>query len=262
MNSAWDVYESRAMTKREMWVHRTQTSLERRLLNSPSCQLVKVNGLEQRVSITHRTTHNEKRICAMPGEKLVHGGLVQFNDSIWLITEVDSDFEVYQRGLMKRCNHILRWIGKDGKLHEKWCIVEDGTKYLIGEASEEHITIGDARIAVTVGKDEETIELGRGLRFLIDDVDTPYPTAYQITKANRFFNTTNDNGVFRFILGEVVLTEADNIQHRIADFNNWMPPRELDGDHVDSEYTVAEIVEAAKEKVEAMPPQDEKKEWL
>lgn len=260
--SGWDIYEARMSTKRQMWVDRSRASFGRRLLDSPSCHVVRVNGVEQTLSITHRTTHTEKRVCAMPGEELKHGGLVEYNDSVWLITEVDTDNEIYQRGLMKRCNHVLRWISKDGKLKEKWCIVEDGTKYLIGEKSEEHITIGDARIAVTIGKDEDSIELDRGLRFLIDDEDIAHPTAYQITKANRFFNMTHGEGVFRFILNEVVLTDHDNIKHRIADYSNWLPPRELDGDHVDSEYTVVELVSEAKKKTEESPPEDTKKGWL
>lgn len=204
----------------------------------------------------------EKRICSMPGQTLKHGAILQYDDSIWLITQVDADTQVYQRGLMKRCNHVLRWISKDGTLKQKWCIVEDGTKYLIGERSEQKITIGDARIAVTIGKDEQTVELNRGLRFLIDDEDVENPTAYQITKANRFFNTTNGQGVFRFILNEVVLTDHDNIKHRIADFNNWMPQRELDGDHTDSEYTVVELVSEARKKTQENPPSDQKKGWL
>lgn len=257
----WGIYEERMKQKRDMWVERTKDNITRRLVASPSFHIVKINGEEQRVSITSRTTHKEKRICSMPGETLKHGGLVEYSDGVWLITDVDYETEVYQRGLMQRCNHILRWINQDGILREKWCIVEDGTKYLIGERSEDIMTIGDSRIAVTIGKDEATIELNRGLRFLIDDVDVQHPTVYQITKTNRFFSTTNNEGVFRFILNEVVLNDADNEKLRIADFSNWLPRRELDSDHKDSEYTVAEIVDAAKEKT-STPPSDDKEGWL
>jgi hypothetical protein len=251
--------------KRQMWVNRTSESIRRRAMTSPSTHLVTINGIEQYVSITHRAKISEKRICALPGEHLRHGGLVKFNSSTWLITEVDADNEVYERGLMRRCNHQLRWIGRDGIVRTKWCVVEDGTKYLIGEATSRYdnlMVIGDARIAVTIGKDDDTLELNRGLRFLIDDTDVSSPSAYQITKANRFFNTYEGEGVFRFILNEVVLTANDNISERIADYNNWMPVRELDGDHRDSDCTVAEIVEAAETKVNDNPPSDNKETWL
>lgn len=265
----WDAYRQRlgviGETKREMWVNRTRAAIARRAMASPSTHLVRINGEEQYVSITHRANISEKRISALPGEHLIHGGLVEFNTGVWLITELDADNEVYERGLMKRCNHQLRWIGRDGKVREKWCIVEDGTKYLIGEATSRYenlMVIGDARIAVTVGKDKDTLELNRGLRFLIDDSDVDRPLAYQITKANRFFNLYEGEGVFRFILNEVVLTENDNISERIGDYNSWMPVRELDGDHRDSDCTVAEIVEQAIDNVEENPPQGGKEEWL
>lgn len=264
----WDEYAERmgvtGDTKRDMWVARTKQSVLRRMVDSPSYRLVSINSIEQYVSITHRVNSMEKRICSRPGETLKHGGLVEFDGSKWLITDIDADSVIYSRGLMRRCNHILRWISKEGKLREKWCIVEDGTKYLIGEATARYdsiMTIGDARIAVTVGRDDETIELDRGLRFLIDDADAEHPQAYQITKSNRFFNAYDGEGVFRFILNEVTRTENDNIKERIADYTSWMPERALDSDHKDSEYTVAQIVSAAQEAA-SVPPSDEKENWL
>lgn len=252
-----------APTKREMWAKHTRESITRRAVDSLAIKHVRINGIWQDISVAHRTIANEKRIAALPGESLAPGGLVEFAGGKWLITEVDINNEIYERGLMKRCNHILRWISGDGTLKEKWCVVEDGTKYLVGEHSSEMVTIGDARIAVTVGKDSETIELDRGLRFLIDDADAVHPTAYQITKSNRFFNSYPENGgVFRYILNEVVRTDNDNVGERIADFENWLPPRKSDGDFRDSDLTVAQIVAAAEEKVENNPPSDDKERWF
>ena len=262
---SWELYESRlhpvGYTKRDMWVNHTKASIRRRLLASPSCRDVLINGIKQTVSIVHQSEMTVKKICALPGEHLEHGGLVDFAGNKWLITDIDADNEIYEKGLMLQCNHILRWISKDGELREKWCHVEDGTKYLIGEKAADIMSIGDARIAVTVGKDAETIELSRGLRFLIDDTDSESVLAYQITKPNKLFNVYNGKGVFKFILNEVNLTDDDNKTLRIADYTNWKPPRELDGDHVDSEITVAEIVEAAFD--EAYADEDDGKEvWL
>lgn len=132
---------------------------------------------------------------------------------------------------------------------------------LIGEKAKQFMTIGDARIAVTVAKDDDTIELERGLRFLIDDTDSDAVLAYQITKPNKMFNVYNGKGVFRFILNEVQLTADDNKELRIADYNNWRPHSALDSDHQDSDYTVAQIVSVANEAA-SMPPDDEKEVWL
>lgn len=257
----WDIYESRMVTNRQAWLDHAKATIHRKLHSSLACQDVVIDGKPQTIAVIARTQLDEKRICSLPGETLHHGGLVEFAGCHWLITELDVANEVYQRGLMQRCNHKLRWIGKDGTVHEKWCIVEDGTKYLIGEKVVSLMTVGDSRIAVTVGRDSETLELSRGIRFIIDDPDVEHPSVYQITKSNRFFNTTADGGVFRFILNEVALTKHDNILNQIADYTNWTPDIPLDSDHVDSMLTVAEIVEAATE-ASQQQPDDNKEGWL
>lgn len=246
----WDSYKSRmelyGETKREITLNNTQSHLSRKIRDTLSCHDVLINGVRQTITILNQKTKPDvKRICALPGEKLAHGGIVDFANGKWLITEVDSNDEVYAVGEMQRCNYLLKWINQCGKIIEKWCIVEDGTKYLIGEKTKEVITIGDARIAVTVGKDPDTNMLKRGMRFLIDDMDSDDVLAYQITKPNKLFNVYNGEGIFRFILNEVNLTDNDNVELRIADYANWKPHTPLESDHVDSDKTIEEVVKDA-----------------
>jgi len=260
----WDAYSQRIAIRggqRQMRIERTQADIERRIRQSPSYRNVKINGIERSVVITRRPDMSEKNILALPEEHLPHGGIVEFADTRWLIAETDADNEMYERGIMLRCNHQLRWIGKDGQLKEKWCVIEDGTKYLIGEHAEEMMTVGDARIALTIGKDSDTAELTRGMRFLIDDPGADNVLAYQITKPNRLFNVYDGRGVYRFILTETNLTSDDNVALRVADYSNWKPPIQTDGDHRDSTQTVGQIVSQAREEA-AAPPPEEKEAWL
>lgn len=223
----WDAYRDRmerdGQTKRDAWITNARQSIGRKLLDSPSCRKVLVDGEEQMISVMRHAQSGYKKIASMPGETLKHGGLVDFANGKWLITDIDPDDVVYQRGIMRQCNHVLRWVSsKTGEIREKWCVVEDGTKYLIGERTREFLTIGDGRMAVTIAKDPETIELCRGLRFLIDDEDSEFVTAYQITKSNKLFSVYNGEGCFRFILNEVQLTDNDDVEKRIADYKNRM----------------------------------------
>lgn len=156
--SVWDTYRERmgysGTNTHDFWVKHARSSLARSLVDSPSCKKVLVNGEEQLMSIMRHAEQGYKKIASMPGETLKHGGLVDWANSKWLITDVDADDTIYQRGIMRRCNHILRWVSsKTGEIREKWCVVEDGTKYLIGERTREFLTIGDGRMAVTIAKD-------------------------------------------------------------------------------------------------------------
>lgn len=262
--SSWQTYRARlevwGRTKRERKLRQMQEYLSSKSRDSLSGHTVEINGVAQDVIILNqREDMSSKKICSMPGEILVHGGLVDFANSKWLITEIDANDELYSSAIMKRCNHLLRWINRDGKIVEKWCIAEDGTKYLIGEKTSDLMAIGDARIAITVGKDSDTIEIGRGKRFLVDDEDSGEVLAYQVTKSNRLFNVYNGEGVFRYILNEVNMTDNDNKTLRIADYYNWKPYVKTDYEHEDADIPIETIVESAKNQD---PPDDGKKVWL
>lgn len=263
--SAWDSYSEKmsaiGQSQREMRLTRTKETIARRIKHSLSYKNVVINGFSASVAVTRTPEKSEKNIFSLPGEHIPHGGLVEYADGIWLITEVDDSNEVYDKGLMRRCNHVLRWRSSNGTVKEKWCVVEDGTKYLIGEKASQVLTIGDSRVALTVGKDCDTVELKRGMRFLINDTDSDEPLAYQITKSNKLFNVYNGVGVFRFILNEVESIPEDDYDGRIAGATDWTLNRGLDNGYTDSAMSVSEIREALDDDTYT-PPERDKEVWL
>lgn len=248
--SVWDTYFTRTglsgKTARDRAVLHTQNAILNKSVNSLSSHNVMINDTLQNVTILNTEELDVKKIIALPGESLEHGGIVDFTNSKWLITEIDANDEIYASGFMQRCNHKLKWLNSKGEIIEKWCIVEDGTKYLIGEKTMDMMSIGDARIAITIGKDDDTTELGRGKRFLVDDDGADETLAYQITKPNRLFNIYDGKGVYRYILNEVNVTDNDNLELGIADYYNWKPESEYVKEHTDKDITIEEIVENAR----------------
>lgn len=265
--STWDLYESRlrtnGATRRESMKNKTYERLGQKLLSSLSYHQVSIDGIECDVAITDEDDFDIKNIFSMPGAKLHHGGLVDWDGNKWLITELDFNNEVYTHGRMQRCNYQLKWINREGNIIERWCIVEDGTKYLIGEKANQFMTIGDARIAITIGKDSETNYIKRGMRFVVDDLDTTDPLVYQVTKPNRLFSIFNGEGVFRYILNEVNSTDDDNLELRIADYYTWLPEKELPESDVHIDGTFEEVKESSLQKDEdRKTATEERKVWL
>lgn len=260
----WENYETRmeaiGITGRDRAVNSLKTHLVKKIPNSPSWHKVLINEKPQFVSILNRSDDMaKKKICSMPSETLEHGGYVDYENSKWIITEIDASDEVYSSGIMQRCNYLLKWLNHSGKIIEKWCVVEDGTKYLIGEKNGDIITIGDARIAITLPKDIDTNELKRGKRFIVDDPDASTPSAYQITKSNKLYNMYENKGVFRFILNEVNLTDDDNVELRVADYYNWKPKDSVGKNHEDKDIPLEDIIEDASKEVSE---DDDKGVWL
>lgn len=222
--SVWDVYQSRlnsiGSTKRDAQLRRESRYLSTKSPDSLSYFTVDIDGLEQNVAIIGTENLNEKFIYSLPGEDITLGGLVQWQDCYWLVTEKDYANEVYTKARIIQCNYLLKWVDNSDIIHKQWCIIEDGTKYLTGayEDRDFFITRGDSRLGLTISKNEYTTKFKRGCRFLIDDEESETMLAYELTKPFKLSGVYNNQGIFKFVLQEVNTTDDDNQKLGIADY--------------------------------------------
>lgn len=230
----------KAEPSRERWLRNTQNWINKKLPHSLSYHSAIVDGVERKVAILSTQDNAEKKICSMPGEYLECGVYVEWMDNIWLITDLNAPDEVYQTALMTQCNYVLKWINDRGQIIERPVSVIDGTKYLTGEFYQVRglgITVGDSRMQLTMPRDDETVLLNRGARFLIDDPAATEPQAYELTKINRTGRVFNGHGVFIHMLSECNRNpEKDNFELMIADYyDDDGQPRVVDSHIEDSE---------------------------
>lgn len=224
----WHAYETRLSvrgeTGREAVLKREQRFIKNKLPKSLSYKSAVIDGEERNLAIINSDFLNIKTLCSLPGEDLPHGGLVRWADNYWLITEKDPDNEVYTKCTMQQCNYLLRWIDK-GQIIERWCIIEDGTKYLSGEFGDNEFIMsrGDARVGMIIARDEYTVNLDRENRFLIDDYGSQSVLAYRLTKPFKMSNVFNEKGVFKFVLQECSTEDDDNFELHIADYYKYFP---------------------------------------
>lgn len=227
--SIWDSYESRiaasGRSKRESVLRRELHMLSAKLSDSLSFHSVEIDNATQEVAITNSDNLNEKTIYSLPSDVVKGGGLVSWMNNHWLIVECDANTEIYTKAKMRQCNHLLKWIDADGKTHEQWCIIEDGTKYLTGEYEDREfvVTRGDSRIAMTIARNEDTVKFCRESRFLIDDPESQEKLSYLLTKPLKVGMVYNTDGVYSFVLQEVVSTDDDNHELGIADYYKYFP---------------------------------------
>lgn len=237
----WDTYtnkmSARGGNKHDAVLKREARMIGTKIGDNLSYHTVAIDGVAQDVAIINSDNLDEKTIISLPGEYIGHGGLVHWMDNYWLITERDANITVYTRAKMVQCNHLLKWVSDDNVIHEQWCIIEDGTKYLTGEYEDRNfvVTRGDSRIAMIIARNEHTVKFNRENRFLIDDTDSEHKLAYLLTKPLKLGNTYNGNGVFKFVLQEVTATDDDNHRLGIADYFKHFPKHTVvDGNAFDS----------------------------
>lgn len=227
--SLWDTYFSRLNVqggdRRSAVLQRERRFLNAKLPASLSYHHAVINGEQRNLAIINSDNLNQKTLCTLPGESLPHGGLVEWMNNYWLITELDANNEVYSKGIMRQCNYQLRWIADDGNIVERWCIVEDGTKYLTGEYGDNEyiLTRGDTRISVILPKDEYTIRLNRKNRFLIDSFDSPTVLAYELTKPFKLGGSYGQGGVLSYVMQECNTEDTDNFELHIANYYEHFP---------------------------------------
>ena len=183
---------------------------------------------ERLLNIINSDNIEQKFIMSMPEEDFTTGSYVEWSGSHWIIIARDANTELYTRVKIIQCNHVLKRINRDGTIHEAWAFVEDGTKYLTGEYADRKyaVTRGDSRVALTVGKNKDTLTLNREHRFIIDDDDNhEQKLAYSLTKPLKagltYIVNGQEEGIFKFILQEVPTTEDDNLELGIADYYKY-----------------------------------------
>ena len=227
--SVWGSYSARLNAKgydnRSAALQRERRFLNAKLPVNLSYHQVLLNGEMRDLAIINSDNLDLKTICSLPGEDIQHGGIVEWMDNHWIITEKDANTELYARAKMRQCNYLLRWVADDGTIVERWCVVEDGTKYLTGEYGDNEyiITRGDSRISLTIPRDDYTIRLNRDNRFLIDDYDSPNVLAYRLTKPIKLVGSYVGNGVLYFVLQECNTEDSDNFDLHIANYYNYFP---------------------------------------
>lgn len=227
--SVWDTYQNRidasGSTKREVFFNRIARSLSVKSKDSLSHKSVLIDGMPKNVTIINSDNLNEKIMLSLPGEDIRCGSLVEWANNYWLVNEKDANNELYTKVKLLQCNHLLKWVDNHNIIREQWCVIKDGTKYLTGEFEDKNfvVTRGDSRISMTIAKNEHTVKFGRTHRFLIDDPDSDNSLAYLLTKPLKVGNHYSGDGIYIFVLQEVVSTEYDNMDLGIADYYRHFP---------------------------------------
>lgn len=228
-NDIWDRYSARVaaegLTRRERSFTREVRLLTQKMQHTLSYFPVKLDGVEQNVAVLNSDNLDEKTVYSLPGETIHCGAYMEWMDNQWLIIEKDANVELYTRVIAQQCNYLLRWLDNDHNVQEQWCIVEDGTKYLTGEFEDRDFIVarGDSRIAITIARNEKTLEFGRETRFLVDDFNGTNMLSYQLSKPLKVGHYYNDEGIYKFVLQEVASSDFDNYELGVADYYRYYP---------------------------------------
>lgn len=171
----------RGNTARERALYLEKFDVKTNAVESLSCKDCIVGGMAQKLVIDDGTLPYYKEVCSLPDETFNAGQYVEWADTMWLIVSRDWDKEVYTYGKMQQCNWLMKWQNADGKIIERWAVVNPASKYSNGEKSAVVITIPSNNDIIYLPNDSETLALPVDKRIFVD-FNVASPKCYEITR--------------------------------------------------------------------------------
>lgn len=223
----WATYQYKlninGLTHRERLLNDAQSYYSDAIADNPACKkfIRESDKAEVMLTLTDSANIYKKTYAGIPHSKtrIQIGDVLHWEDTHWLVTEVNISNEMYQRGSIERCNHLLAFQTFDKKIHKYWCILENPYSKVYTEARV--ISTPFNQLKMYISYDENTRQFYKDKRFVIEngfDADgKEIPIVFRIT--NTQGATSNyDGNLMTVFLEADNHTVNDNMELLIADY--------------------------------------------
>jgi len=195
--------------------------------------------------------HKEEFTCLKDTQ--IQTGSIIYNpkeDIYWLCMYVAQMDYIYKKGILYRCNTILRWKDSNNNIWEYPACDINSTQYNSGVDQGRNVDYVTSQHKITTTSDENTNNLTIDTRFFLGK-NTVVPDVFKLTQ--------NDTSSQNYDKGLVSLTllrgqydpDIDILEDRISNnnYNNYDPEREIDGKMQLVFTTPSELIVGGKKKV-------------
>lgn len=164
--------------------------------------------------IDNSAIKESKLILSKPDETLNTGDYVNWLSDKWLIVIKDRMGGIYERGTMGKCVSTIKWITKEGVVHEYGFVLDNDFRTLLGIQEGAVINTLKERRNIIVQFNEFTKTISLGQRFIFDDY------AWKINGVNKLYT-----GIIHLSCeADTFDPSQDNIELRIADYKKYQLP--------------------------------------
>jgi hypothetical protein len=194
----WDAYFRRininGSTQRDRLINKARQDILNKAIDSPAYKSVTINGVSDYLIIISGTTTTdkptEKNFVTMPNHTITVGAMVVFNNTNWMVIQVDADNDITVRGKMTFCPHTLTFQNNSGTiLSYPYYIDTDTASIQEGKI----VTTSDSRKAIKLPFDVNTQMFHGGQRFL-GTVFNKIPEVWKI------YDLKEENGILTVYL--------------------------------------------------------------
>lgn len=197
-------------TQRERAKTRLINNLNNKLQNSLFYKDILLNGEPTKLIINTGTQPYYKEFESLPEQDINIGDYIEWANSHWIVVTCDSDNEIYKDGKLNQCNYLLKWQNEQGKIIERWAVIQSASKYNDGTDGNNILTVGSDQLSIIIPLDKESIKLKKsmGVKFFIDN-NKENPTAYELTGTGNVPDTYDGHGITSWIVKECAYTASE-----------------------------------------------------
>ncbi|WP_010498378.1 hypothetical protein [Paenibacillus elgii] len=215
----YDAYKARLSvsppTPRSYNIDLTQRVIANTFYDSPSYYQVK--RITQKTAqtldcwiVSDSKTKELKNIQAHPNQTIDFGDYIIWKNEYWLTLIIDSTGEINTSGQIQKCISTLKWLDSDGLVKEEWFTYRLDFYRGAGVNDDKVITMPSERRYIYVQKNEDTLRLRKGQRFIFDG------RPWKLTAIDGLLS-----GLIYFELEEDEFNSVkDNLELGIADYYN------------------------------------------
>lgn len=200
---------------RDRAIYKMQNRINRYAKYNPSYKEVEIDGNKRYINIYSTENKDTKHFACMPDEYIERGEIIKWYGT-WMVTSTDADEDVYQSGIMKRCNYELKWMNKNADIITRPSILSFPYSSLIKD--NKVYTTDKTKCQIFVSFDSETSMIRADDRFFISGSKDNH-TVYRVDNVNDVENTFNGEGYIVLTMSQTMLnTDTDNTELRICDY--------------------------------------------
>ncbi|WP_039241087.1 hypothetical protein [Clostridium botulinum] len=122
------------------------------------------------------------------------------NEDYIVISDIDKDNPFYNTSKMRRCNHLLKWINKDGQIQTHVALINNGQLYTTGVTEDKFIQYGNSKESIILPLNEVTQTIYEDMRLIINRhcwkvtfINGDYKGVLKIMCEQDEFNNNTDN---------------------------------------------------------------------
>ena len=221
----WELYETKMRLygedQRETSISRTKRMILRKMLKNPMCKKVMIDDKPRKLLVLATALTTKKKIYALPDENISLGSIVLWNESHWIITEVDKDYDISAQGAIEMCNRQLTWQNTETKeIHSRWATVQK--PYYSNIDENEVISTSSREFKVQMPYDEESALIDVDKRFMLEII-AGEPKTYRCTSVDSITERyDHEEGLRGFLVINLTQDQynkdVDNVKLGICDY--------------------------------------------